>query len=819
MLSDYRVIDLCDERGHLAGAILAQLGAEVIAIEPPGGSPARRLGPFAGDVDDGERSFHHWAYNRGKKSVVLDLDTVDGRAALLDLVAGADMVFESFAPGRLEALGLGHEVMARRNPALIHTSITAFGEDGPKAGWAAADIVIQASAGNMALTGDADRSPLRAGGTMPQAWHNAASEAAGAALIALWERQTRSGLGQHIDCSAQQSMNQCTQSMSLAAPLSATLTQRIAGGASLQGIDIQLMWPCQDGYASVSFLFGLGFAHFTDRLMQWVYEEGYCDEATRNKDWVEYAAMLLDGREPIEEYNRIKDILTRFFAGKTKAELLDAALTRRVLITPITTTAEVVDGEQLADRAYWEDVTIPGHGAVRFPGPMARFSAAPLSPLGPPPRLGADTDAVLSAPPRQPAVARRSDDRPNADDPPDGDDRPLAGVKILDLMWAMAGPAASRVLADAGATVVRVESVNKLDAIRTLAPFRDDVVDPENSGIWNNMNAGKQGLALDMSRPGALDVVWDLIDWADVVLESFSPKAMTAWGLDHAAVLARRPDVIMASSCLMGQTGPLSHLAGFGTMAAAISGFFYPVGWVDRPPSGPFSAYTDYTSPRWLVAAVMAALEHRRVTGQGQYIDLAQAEAALHLMAPALLEYSVNGRIWERDGNRDPVFAPHGSYRCAGTDRWVAVACTDDRQWAALAGALDRPDLAGLTTAERHARHDELDDLLAAWTADQDDDAVMHHLQGLGVPAHAVNNSDKLIADPQLAHRDHFVEVPHAKQGTTVVEGPRFRLSRTPLRVIHGGPTFGEHTFEVLTDLLGYDTDRIAELAAAELFE
>ena len=158
----------------------------------------------------------------------------------------------------------------------------------------------------------------------------------------------------------------------------------------------------------------------------------------------------------------------------------------------------------------------------------------------------------------------------------------------------------------------------------------------------------------------------------------------------------------------MGQTGPLSMLAGFGTMAAAISGFFYPVGWTDRAPAGPFGAYTDYTSPRWLVAAVMAALEHKRATGQGQYIDLSQAESALHLLAPGLLDRSVNGRIWERDGNRDLVFAPQGVYRCSGDDNWVAVACTSDEAWAALAGVIGRADLAGLTRAERHARHDEL---------------------------------------------------------------------------------------------------------------
>ena len=324
MLSNYRVLDLTDERGHLAGLMLRQLGAEVIAIEPPQGSSARRLGPFApGEVSDGEHSLHHWAYNRGKKSVVLDLDTPDGQAELKKLAAGADILLESEDPGVMAARGLGYDDLSAENEALIYVSITAFGSDGPKANWHATDLIIQASAGNMAITGDTDRAPLRAGGTLPQAYHNAASEAAGAALMALFERQRASGRGQYIDASAQQSMNQSSQSMSLAASLAATSTTRIAGGASLQGIPIQLMWPCADGHASVTLLFGAAFARFTQNLMNWVHEEGFCDEATRDKDWVEYPFMLLDGREPIEEYDRVKQTLTDFFATKTKAQLLD----------------------------------------------------------------------------------------------------------------------------------------------------------------------------------------------------------------------------------------------------------------------------------------------------------------------------------------------------------------------------------------------------------------------------------------------------------------------------------------------------------------
>lgn len=806
MLSTYRVLDLTNERGHLASFMLAQMGAEVIAIEPPEGSSARRLPPFV--VED---SLTYLSYNRGKKSVVLDLETTEGQQHLRRLAQGADILIESESPGVMAARGLSYEELSTLNPALVHVSITPFGGTGPKANWQATDIVVQAAAGNMSITGDVDRAPLRAGGLVPQAAHNAASEAAGAALIALFERERRSGLGQHIDVSAQQSMNQSTQSMSLATPLSATVTTRIAGGASLQGIPIQLMWPCRDGHASVTLLFGAAFAGFTQNLMDWVHEEGFCAEATRDKDWVDYAIMLLDGREPLEEYERVKAVLTEFFATKTKAQLLEAAMTRRVLITPVWTTAEVAASEQLAFRDYWEDVEHPQHGTIRYPGAFAKFSATPSPLLNSAPSVGEHTEAVLAEPVRTPSVSIRTPEPSTA--------QPLEGVKVLDFMWAMAGPAASRVLADYGADIIRVESVNKMDAVRTLQPFRDDVTDPENSGIWNNMNAAKRGLGLDLSKPGAIDVIWDLIDWADVIMESFSPKAMAAWGISYDDIRKRRPEVIMASSCLMGQTGPLANLAGFGTMAAAISGFFHPVGWTDRAPSGPFGAYTDYTSPRWLVAAVMGALEHQRATGEGQYIDLSQAEAALHLLSPALLDQTVNGNTLERAGNRDLIFAPQGVYRTAADDSWLALTCTDDDAWATLAELLERPDLASLSADERHTRHDELDTALEAWTSTQDGVTLMTQLQSQGIAAHIVQNSPELAADPQIAHRGHFAEVPHAKQGTTIVEASRFQLSRTPSIVRAAAPTFGEHTFDVLTEVLGYDSDRIAELAAAEMLE
>jgi benzylsuccinate CoA-transferase BbsF subunit len=224
-------------------------------------------------------------------------------------------------------------------------------------------------------------------------------------------------------------------------------------------------------------------------------------------------------------------------------------------------------------------------------------------------------------------------------------------------------------------------------------------------------------------------------------------------------------------------------------------------------------------APRFILPAFLAALDHRNRTGRGQYLDFSQLEASLHLLAPALLDYTVNGRVAERAGNDDLRFAPHGVYAGAGDDAWVAVACETEEQWRHLCTLLGRPELAGLDASARLARRRELDRLVSGWTADRSPSEAEKVLQDAGVPAHQMQNSGELAADPQLAHRQAFVEVAHAVHGTTWVENSRFRLSRTPALVDRAGPTFGEDVEYVLGELLGYDIDRIAELAAAEALE
>jgi crotonobetainyl-CoA:carnitine CoA-transferase CaiB-like acyl-CoA transferase len=790
MLGDYRVLDLCDDRGHFAGFLLAHLGAEVIGVEPPGGHRTRHRPPF----DAAGRALGHLAYGRGKSSLV-----AASPAEVAELAATADVVIDS---GVLPfAVDLG--ALRAADPALVTVAISPFGSDGPKAGWAATDLTIAASSGALSLTGDADRRPVRIG--EPQAWLQAGADAACGALLALAERR-RSGLGQHVDVAAQQSMLVTTQFQMMAALVGAASPSRLPGGVKLGQFTIQFVYECADGYVTATFLFGMMIGPFTRRLFEWIHEEGFADESLRDKNWIDFALHVFEGKEPAEELDRATAVLAAFLRTKSKAELLAAALERNLLLAPVTTTRDVLSLEQLDARDFWEMVE-----GARHPGRFARFSATPLPPRAPAPALGAGPPGRVAAPRRDrpPSVATGSAEG----------SRPLEGVKVLDFMWALAGPGTTRMMADYGATVVKVETQKRADVLRSVNPFIGGEGGQENALQFHSLNAGKLGLALDVGTPQGREVILDLVRWADVVTESFSPKAMAAWGLGYDALAAVNPGLVMFSSCLMGQTGPLRMYAGFGTMAAALAGFYPVTGWPDRAPAGPFTAYTDYVSPRFSLLAILAALEHRRRTGEGQHIDFSQLEGALHLLTPALLDDQLNGVVATRNSNTDRFAVPHDVYPALGEDRWIAIATETDEQWAALAEVLGRPDLAGLSAAERRDRLDEVDAVISGWTAVSDAVAAQDRLQAAGVPAHLVAVSADCVADPQLRHRQQFVPAPHPLHGTSWVEGSPFRLSRTPAQVAWAGPTFGQHLEEVLGGILGYDGDRIADLIIAGVLE
>jgi crotonobetainyl-CoA:carnitine CoA-transferase CaiB-like acyl-CoA transferase len=392
LLAPYRVLDLTTERGLLCGQILADLGADVIKIEPPGGAPARHIGPFYQDTPDPNRSLFWWAYNRNKRAVTLDYTTGEGRSLLLRLAENADFLIESEDPGHMASLGLSYGDVAKVNPALVYVSITPFGQDGPKSGYAATDLVVLAASGFLALTGDDDRAPVRV--SVPQAFLHASAEAAGAALIANHERQ-RSGRGQHIDVSAQQSVNMATFGSALVAALGLPANRRLSGGYKYGDYLLKQVYAAKDGHVAITFLFGNAMGPFTRRLVEWMHEEGFCDDATRDIDWIGYGEQLMHGTVPHDEFERVKRMLDDFTSTKTKAELFDGALNRSLLVAPVATMDEVVHFEQLAARDYWRDVRHPElEASVRYPGPFAKFSATPIEYRLRPPLIGEHNRAV-----------------------------------------------------------------------------------------------------------------------------------------------------------------------------------------------------------------------------------------------------------------------------------------------------------------------------------------------------------------------------------------------------------------------------------------
>jgi len=335
----------------------------------------------------------------------------------------------------------------------------------------------------------------------------------------------------------------------------------------------------------------------------------------------------------------------------------------------------------------------------------------------------------------------------------------------------------------------------------------------ESSTLFDALNVGKQSIALNLKHPEGKRIARQLMTWADAVVENFAPRAMQSYGLDYREVVMDRPDLIMLSTCLNGQTGPHRDYPGFGGQGAALSGFNFLTGWPDREPVGPFGTITDSLAPRFAASALAAALLYRRRTGCGLHIDLSQVESGVYSLSPWLLEHAVTGHSRCRAGNRSDRAAPHGVFPCLGEDRWIALACWSDHEWVQLGTILGvdpqrYPDL-----DSRLAAQDEIEAMLGGITRGKSADELAAQLQYAGVEAVPVANfQDLLERDPQLAYREHFVPLHRDVTGESIYERNGFRLSAAPSGFAQASPLLGEHTDAILTGILGYDGARIAAL-------
>jgi crotonobetainyl-CoA:carnitine CoA-transferase CaiB-like acyl-CoA transferase len=401
--------------------------------------------------------------------------------------------------------------------------------------------------------------------------------------------------------------------------------------------------------------------------------------------------------------------------------------------------------------------------------------------------------------------------------------RVFDGLKVVDFGWIGVGPITARYFADHGATVIRVESLTRFDGLRMAPPYKNAKPGLNNSQFFANFNASKKSLGLNMAHAEARAIAKRLcLEWADIIVEGFTPKQMRAWGLHYEDLSPTRPDLIMVSTCQLGQTGPYSMYAGYGNMAASLAGYYEITGWADRGPCMVYGAYTDMLTPGVGASLIAASLDYRRRTGKGQWIDLSQFETGVNHVPVAVLDYTVNGRIASRAGNQDARGCPHAVYRCVGDDRWIALAVFTEEEWRALVNTIGDPSWAHAerfaTQAGRKANEDALNALIEEWTKTREAEHIETLLQQAGVAAGMVAKQSDLFDDPQLQDWGFFAWREHPVMGLSPYDGLMSHLSQTPGDVAPA-PLLGEHYEEVLTSILKFSDEEVAELIGKGVVE
>ena len=770
-LADIRVIDATSRWGELAGRTLAELGAQVFKFEGPSGCDSACVGPFHHNHHN--TSLYRACVQAGKKSVKSVAETDVTRH-----LADADVFIET---------GFSCDY-CREFPRLVHVSISPFGSTGPLSAAPAAEVTVEAAGGLTNLQGDADRPPTPTG-VMPQAAFHAGVQAAADAMIALYERD-RSGRGQHLDVSAQACvvwtlMNATGYPPNTGAnpPATSEFRGQLPPSAA-QRLRLPGIVDCKDGRAQVRFqMRHIGERTF-DALLRWVEAStATVPDAVRGMDLTHWMADLRAGSLDLQAAQQAADLIVALLETKTKQEIQSYSAAHGLTLAAIHTVADLLADPHLAARDFWVR-----QGAYTYAGPFARLSRTPLSVDRHMQQIGASEPP----PPRQRRQVAPAQPAPAA---------PFEGLRVADFSWVGVGPMIGKALADHGATVVRIESPDRLDLLRTAPPFKDGQPGPDRSQFMANFNTSKLGMTIDLKNQEGCRLARRMADWADVVLESYSPGTMARFGLDWATLCTDRDDLVMLSTSMRGQTGPQRRYAGFGGQGAAIAGLFELVGWPDRAPSGPWGAYTDFISPRYGISALVAALLHRRRTGAGQYIDLAQIECGIRFLEPLILDYAANGNVATRMGQESPQLCVHGIYQCAGQHRYLAVGVESTAERAAFVSMF------GSEGGD-----------LAAWCRSRDAFEAAATLRDAGVPAYAVLRPSDLYDDPQLAHRGFFVTLDHPVMGPTPYDGPATIFSRTPARLRTPAPCLGQHNEQVVRELLGADAAEHERLRAAGAF-
>ncbi|MCP3933803.1 MAG: CoA transferase [Actinomycetia bacterium] len=799
-LAGIRVVEVCDRSAALAGRVLADLGAEVIMVEPSHGAAIRHDAPFLSQQRGPENSFAHLYFDTNKSSVVLDLDNTEQRAKFKRLIATTDVLLDSQRPGWFDERDLSHDALRTINPGLIQCSVTPFGLTTPWRHHKANDLVAGAAGGLIHVSGSPDGTPAQ--GASNPSYTMAGLAAASAITIALHQRDGGSadGDGAHIDLSLQEATALAV--MQTATPGSWQWHRRIPRRPGLSSAI-----PCSDGKY-------VGLYVAPDRLpgfLKWADAEGI-DHGMTLDDWRWARVDAPRQGNPVSE-------TTLKLAGKlTRDEFVEGALAADIVCLPVLDFPDLEITEQYRMNDQFIDVHHPGLnkllGYVRSPVDGIVDSVA----LCGAPMLGEHQHLIDDLPAPETTI---TPGKPIVVDPSTA----LNGLRVVDFGWVLAAPIGTRILASFGAEVIRIESSKKPDSVRTQ-PGPDGKPDPTMGGLFNVVNAGKKSLTVDLTVPEGIRVVKDLITTADVVVNNFRPGALERMGLGYDVLRELRPDIVLANLPGAHRVGPWARRPSFGNILMAASGFNMLTGFEEERPRGIGVAYPDFTAPHLLVATVLAALRHRRATGEGQELHLTQLSGLLSLLGAEWMQYKATGEQPPRNANRNPNWCPHGVYPTIpetdpNTDCWVALAVRGNDEWREFCALADHPEWANdprfVDHAARKANEDALDDLVMQWTSTRDKWKISDLLQGVGIAAAPVEHlKDMLDTDPQL-HRHYQqirqparpdVDIPVDREAARWV-GAELDLKRAPV--------LGEHNKYVLQGILGRSDDEFADLVARSI--
>lgn len=694
-----------------------------------------------------------------------ELHTAAGQFGAL---AEADFLIEALGQKKLDAIGLTRKLIESSFPRLIHVSVTPFGNDGPRSQWRGSELIASAMSGTLRMCGDPDRAPVKE--ALDACEFHADMAAATGALTALYER-TQSGLGQHVDVSMQEVAFSRNVNGILTWQFDRRKLHRVGGALNYGRATVRCIWPLADGFCFHTLMTGRFGAPANRALSDWMDEAGV-ENPLHGVDWLQYNRSTLDPQIRLHWERAIES----FFRTRTRKEIATDGLRRGINATVCAEPVDVLGDTHLQARGFWKESS---------------------SPTTVPPRFVAITEGTT----HMPAATRQTTAKRG----------PLSGIRVLDFSWALVGSIATKCLGDLGAEVIKVESRTRPCLSRIDVQVNASRADSFDDKPWfAHLNSSKLSLALDMKHPASREVLDPLIDWADVIVENFSPGTMQKLGLDYATLAARKPNIVMVSGSVYGQTGPLAQSWGVDGTGAALSGRTLLTGWPDRAPVIPSAVpYGDVIVPYVMAAAVAGAMTKRASTGMGMHIDASMYEICVQQMAAAI-DAAARGEQPARLGNTDPRVFHQGVYATRGEDRWIAITINTEQEWETLRTALSLP--AAASAVERNQQ-------LAERLQHETDHELMERLQQLGIAAGVVQDiEDTMERDPQLQARGALWTLDHAVLGSFGHVRTPVTFSRSTLSPFRA-PSLGEHSEQIAADIAGLSLQRIAALQELGVFK